>query len=528
MSVTETRPASPEPEVDEAPAPAPRVELPGLAGWLTTVDHKRVGRLWIGTAVLFLVVGSVAGGLLGIERIDSGFSLLSDETFGQVYTFHGEVAVFGFLVPLFIGLATAIVPLQVGARAIAFPRAATLAYWLYVASVGLLCASYLANGGPGGGSGVGVDLYLLALGAINVSICAALVPVLTTAYAMRAPGMTLLRAPLFTWSILVGGSLTLLASPVLVSQLIGLFVETHFGAGFPSSGYESITWFDALPQVYLLTVPVAGIAAEVVPPLTGSRLRRHADALVMIGAIGVLGMGAYAQDPDTFDDLVYVAVGLAAVLPALGLVGLLGDAARRGTPTFRAPLVLGLSGLGLFFLAVLAGALQVIDPLELQGTVWQAGQVHLVLYGAAVCGAFAGLWWWAPKLWGVHLGEWAGRGVAALTVLGALGLAVPDFVAGLLDDQPVLSSGPNGHDLTEVMNVLSAAGGVVAVLGILLAIGSLMANAIGRRGRPATDDPWGAGTLEWATTSPPPVDNFEGPLPMVTSPTPLFDPAEAR
>jgi heme/copper-type cytochrome/quinol oxidase subunit 1 len=528
MSVTETRPASsPEAEVDETVAPAPRIEQRGLAGWLTTVDHKRVGRLWIATAVLFLLGGSVVGGILGIERIDTGFSLLDDETFGQVYTFHGEVAVFGFLVPLFVGLGTAVVPLQVGARSIAFPRTATLAYWLYVASAGLLCAAYMANGGPGGGSDVGVDLYLLALGALNVSLCAALVPVLTTALSLRAPGMTLLRSPLFTWSIVVGGGLTLLTSPVLVSQLIGLFISTHFGEGFPTGGYESIGWFNSLPQVYLLTVPVAGIAAEVVPPLTASRLRSQAGALVLIGALGVLGIGAWAQDPDTFDDLLYVSVGLAAVLPALALIGLLGDAARSGTPALRAPLVLGFGGLVLLFLGALAGALQVIDPLELQGTVWEAGQVHLVLYGAAVCGGFAGLWWWAPKLWGVHLGEWAGRGVAALTILGALGLAVPDLVAGLLDDQPLLSPGPNGQSLTEVMNVLSAAGGILGALGILVAVGDLLGKAARRRGRPATDDPWGAGTLEWATTSPPPPDNFDGPLPVVTSATPLLDREEA-
>ena len=524
MSVTETRPSSsPEVDVDEAAAPALEAEPRGLTGWLTTVDHKRVGGLWIATAVLFLVVGSVIGGILGVERIDTGFSILDDETFGQVYTFHGEVAVFGFLVPLFIGLATAVVPLQVGARSIAFPRLATLAYWSYLASAGLLCAAYVANGGPGGGDAVGVDLYLLALGAINVALCAALVPVLTTALALRAQGMTLLRTPLFTWSVVVGGGLTLLTAPVLVSQLIGLYVRSHFGDGFPAGGYESIGWFSSVPQVYLLTVAAAGVAAEVIPPLTGSRLRSHAAAMVLLGALGVLGIGAYAQDPDTFDDLLYVGMGLAALLPALGLVGLLGDALRNGKPSPRAPLLLGAGALVLLFLGALVGAVQVIEPLELQGTVWEAGQVHLVLYGAAVLGAFAGLWWWAPKLWGVHLGEWAGRGVFALTFFGALLLAAPDLVAGLLDDQPLLRPGPDGQDLTGVMNVLSAAGGILGTLGILVALGDLLGNVVRRRGRPAPDDPWGAGTLEWATPSPPPPHNFAGPLPAVTSATPLLD-----
>jgi heme/copper-type cytochrome/quinol oxidase subunit 1 len=529
MSVTETRPpSSPEAGVEDVGAPVPQAELPGLAGWLTTVDHKRVGRLWIATAVLFLVAGSVAAVLLGIERIDTGFSVLDDETFGQVYTFQGEVLVFGFLVPLFVGVATAVVPLQVGTRAIAFPRLSTLAYWAYVASAGLLCAAYLANGGPGGGSDVGVDLYLLALGALNVATCAALVPVLTTALALRAPGMTLMRTPLFTWSVVVGGGLFLLAAPVLVSGLIGLYIETHFGGGFPGDGYESIQWAMSVPQVYLLAVPAAGVAAEVVPTMAGSRLRSHGAALVLLGALGVLGFGAYAQDPDTFDDLLYVGMGLAAVLPPLALLGLLGDGLRSGKPSPRAPLLLAMGGLVLLFLGALSGAVLVIEPLELQGTTWASGTVHLVVMGAGVLGAFAALWYWAPKLWGVLLGEWSGRAVFALVFLGALLLAGPELLAGLLEDQPVLSPGPpEGEDLVVVLNVLSAAGAVLATLGILVAVGDLLGKAARRRGRPATDDPWDGGTLEWATTSPPPLDNFPEPVPTVTSATPLRAEAEA-
>ena len=529
MSVTETRPpSSPEAGVEDVGAPVPQAELPGLAGWLLTVDHKRVGRLWIVTAVLFLVAGSVASVVLGIERIDTGFSVLDDETFGQVYTFSGEVLVFGFLVPLFVGVATAVVPLQVGTRAIAFPRLATLAYWAYVGSAGLLCAAYLANGGPGGGSDVGEDLYLLALGGLNVATCAALVPVLTTALSLRAPGMTLLRTPLFTWSIIVGGGLFLLSAPVLVSALVGLYVEAHFGDGFPGDGYQSIQWAMAVPQVYLLAVPAAGVAAEVAPTLAGSRLRSHGAALVIIGALGVLGFGAYAQDPDTFDDLLYVAMGLAAVLPPLALLGLLGDGLRSGKPSLRPPLLLAMGGLVLLFLGALSGAALVIDPLELQGTTWATGTFHLVVWGAGVLGAFAALWWWAPKLWGVLLGEWSGRAVFALVFLGALLLAGPELLAGLLEDQPVLSPGPpEGEDLVVVLNVLSTAGAVLGTLGILVAVGDLLGKAARRRGRPATDDPWGGGTLEWSTTSPPPADNFPEPVPTVTSATPLWAEAEA-
>ncbi|CAN5567572.1 cytochrome c oxidase subunit I [soil metagenome] len=529
MSVTDTRPeSSPGSELaDSGVSPALHAEAPGLAGWLTTVDHKRVAKLWIATSVVLLVVGSVTGGILGVERVDGGLSIFDGETFGQVHTFHGEVAVFGFLVPLFLGLATALVPLQVGARGIAFPRLATLAYWLYVVAAGLLGAAYAANGGPGGGSDVGVDLYLLALGALNVATMAALVPVLTTALALRVPGMTLLRTPLFTWSILIGGGLTLLTAPVLVARLIGLYVDAHFGGAFPAGGYEGIVWFTSVPQVYLLAVPAAGVAAEVVPVLTGHRLREHAAGIVVLGLMGVLGFGAFAQDPRTFDDLVYVGIGLAAVLPALALLGLLGDALRRSRPAPRAALLLAVGAVVHLLLGALAGATLVIEPLELQGTVWETAQVHYTLYGGAVLGAFAALWYWAPKLYGVHLGEWAGRAVFGLTFFGAILLAAPDLVSGLFGNQPLLATGPDDDGLVTAMNVLSALGGVLATIGVLVALGDLLGKVVRRQGRPATDDPWGGATLEWATTSPPPAGNFAGALPTVASPAPLLDTAEA-
>jgi cytochrome c oxidase subunit 1 len=521
MSLTDTRPEA----EAEAPAdPGARPEPRGLAGWLTTDDHKRVGRLWLATGVVLGVAGSAIGAILNVERVDSGLSLLDGETFGQVYGFHGEVAVFGFLVPVVLGLATYVVPLQVGAPEIAFPRNAALAYWTFLVSAGVLVGAYVANGGAGGGSRVGTDLYLLALGALNVATVMALVSVLTTISSLRAPGMTLLRIPLFTWSLLVGGGLTLLAAPVLVARLIETYVAHHFGGEWPGAAYDGIAWFWSLPQVYVLAVPAAGIALEVVPVLTGSRLRQHAAAIVVLGGLGVLGVGMFAQVPDTFDDLLYVVMGLAAVLPALGLVGLLADTVRRGRMVLRAPLLLALGATVQLALGALAGAALVIEPLELQGTVWEAAQVHYTLFGGAFLGLLAGVWWWAPKLWGVHLGEAAGRAVFALVFLASLLLATPDLVNGLFQNQPLLTADPGDDALTVTMNVVSAVGGVLGVLGVLVVVGELLGSVVRRRGTPAAGDPWGGATLEWATPSPPPAGNFPEPVPPVSSATPLLDP----
>ncbi len=519
MAMTETRTVEPDTapvtQHDTTPPPEPR----GLYGWLTTADHKRVGRMYLATSVVFLVVGSVVGGIIGVERIDTGLDILDGGTFGQVYTLHGEVAVLLFLVPFFIGLATYLVPLQVGASTIAFPRGAAAGYWGYLISGGLLVGAYAANGGPGGGSQVGVDLYLLSLLTLNLAALVAMVGILTTALGLRAPGMTLLRTPLFTWSMVVGGSLFVITAPVLMANVVHGYVDHHFGGD--GAAYGAITWFWSVPQVFLLAVPVAGVVAEIVPVLSRNSLRRHGSLVVVIGLMGVLGVGAWAQVPETFDDLLYVAIGLAAVLPVLALVGLLGETLRGGRPELRAPLLLAMGAVVHLLLGALAGATLVIEPLELEGTVWEAAQVHYTLYGGALLGAFAALWYWAPKIWGNHLGEAAGKAVFALTFFGAILLAAPDLVNGLFENRVLLDPGFEEDGLTVAMNGVSALGGVLGVLGVLVAFGDLLGSVVRRKGRPAGDNPWGGSTLEWSTSSPPPAGNFSSPIEPVTSPTPL-------
>jgi cytochrome c oxidase subunit I len=526
MSMTETRESTGARSVGATATeePAPSSGPAGLAGWLSTADHKRVGRLYLVTAVGFLVGGSVVGAVLGAERIDSGFTVLDEGTFAQVHTLHGEVSVLLFLVPFFLGLATYLVPLQVGAPDIAFPRGSATAYWTYLVSGLVLVGAYVADGGPTGGDPVAVDLYLLALMALALSTVLALISILTTIVTERAPGMTLLRTPLFAWSMLVGGGLTLLSAPVLVARLGDVYIAHRYG-GQPGS-YADISWFWAVPTVFLLVVPAAGVALEVVPVVARSRYRLHAAGIVILGAMGALGFGAFARLEEGrtgIGGIVFIAMGLASILPALALVGLVGDTVRRGRLALSASMLLALGAVVHLFLGALAGATSVIDPLELEGTVWQTAQMHYTLYGGAVLAAFAALWHWAPKIWGYHLGEPAGKVVFLLTFLGALLLAAPDLVSGLVEDQARRAVEAPDDALNVALNGVSLAGGVLGVLGILVAFGDLLGRVGRRKGLPAVDDPWGGHTLEWATPSPPPPGNFVGAIPVVTSPTPLLD-----
>jgi len=521
MAMTETRPA-PQAAAATAGAPADRA---GLAGWLSTSDHKRIGRLYIATALLFLLVGGVIGELLAVERVSNGFDVLTAGSFAQAYTFHGEVALWLFLVPLLLGIATFIVPLQVGSPEIAFPRGSATAYWSYVVSGGLLIGAYLANGGPSGGQPAAVDLHLLALAGLTVATLLGLVSVLTTALTMRAGGMALGDVPAFTWSVVVGGSLTLLTAPVLLARLAILYVTHHFGGSYDLNDYGAIGWMFSVPQVYLVAVPAAGVALEIVPVVSGRKLRRRGASMVIIGLLGVVGLGAWAQVPSSFDDFLYVAIGLAAIVPPLALLGLLADSLRNGRPAPRAALLLAMGSVLLLLAGAAVGALSVIDGLDLRGTVWEAAQVHLVLTGAAWLGALAAIWWWAPKLYGVVLSEAAGALAFVTTFVGTLVLAAPDLVNGMANDVPLRAT-HFGSSGARALNAVSAIGGGLVALGAVVVVLSLLAAGL-RKGQRAEADPWGGHTLEWSTTSPPPPSNFSAPVPPVTSPTPLLDEVDA-
>ena len=508
MAMTETSPVT-----DQTPAaaagtvaPAP-VDPAGLAGWLSTSDHKRVGRLWIVTSLVFLLAGGVLGELLGTERLSSGVDVLKNGTFAQVSTLHSEAAVLLFLVPFFLGLATYLVPLQVGSPEIAFPRGSATAFWGYVVGGLLLCGSYVADGGITGTTSTSIDLYLLSIVLIAASLALGAVSAVTTALTMRAPGLDLLDIPLFSWATVIGGGLLLLELPVLASRAIELFVQHHYGNEIGS--YRGISAFWSLPGTTLLTVMAAGVLLEVVPAIAGRALRFHAAGVIVLGAMGVLGIGGWVLDPKATDDLLYVGVGLAAVIPALALLGLLADTARAGAPKLKAPLVLALASALLLLAGAAAGGLEVIDPLHLIGTTWQAGQIHLALFGGGTLAAFAALWFWAPKIWGQHLSERAGFLVALLVLGGAVLLAVPDLVTGAAEDQPRAAVQWDSSDTVTTSNAISVAGGGLGALGAIVAIGAVASAAIRKRGVPAIDSPWGGWTLEWRTSSPPPPHNFE-------------------
>ena len=538
MTVTETPPeTSSDAPTEEAAAPLePPEHVGGLAGLLGSSDHKTVGRLWIGFSLLFLLVSLTTAVLVGFERFDlAELEVLGSSSYFQVWTLYRVAAVFLVGMPLFIGIATYVVPLQVGARSIAFPRAAAAAFWTWLVASGLVLASYAINGGPGGGEADGVQLWAAALGLLVAALVLASVCIVTTVLAYRADGMSLSRIPIFSWSMFVAGSVWLLSLPVLAANLLLIYLDHRYGQqlfGVDENVWPQVSWVFGQTQIYVVAIPALGIIGETLPVAARQPARSHQGGFVAIGLFGLLAFGADVQPffaPGTQDEFLYVAAGLITVLPVLALSGLWADVLRaRPRPRPTAALILAVAAWLMLLAAVVAGAIAVIEPLHLLGTSFVTGQMNYVLLGSLLA-AVAGLWHWGPKIWGGLLGEPAGRLGGALILLGTIAACLPDLISGLLDQPEFVESGYDPRGGVELCNLISAIGFAVVALGALLVLAAVVGGARrGRRGDPAVDaNPWGGETLEWATTSPPPWDNFEGDLDPVTSERPLATTTES-
>jgi heme/copper-type cytochrome/quinol oxidase subunit 1 len=523
-------------DVVEAPAgPVPSTPPTGLAAVVGSGDPRTVGKLFVGTSLLFLLMAGVVAVLVGFERVDlSGFEVLDSDVVRQVFTLQSIAAVFLGILPLLIGLATAVVPLQVGASTVAFPRASAAAYWTFLASGGVVLAAYALDGGPFGNDGEAVALFVAAFIALLVALAVATVSVVTTVLTLRAPGMSLRRAPLFSWSMVVGGTVWLLTLPVLAAVMLLVYVDLRYGQQFlgGSDGvYDRIAWSFWQPTLYVFAVPALGIIADVVPVFARRRHHRHTTAMALIGLFGALAFGAWAQigfsvdgqsDPtDWLYDGVWIAVGFLAVVAVVGLLGLWAATLGRGQVRLGTPLILALFAGLLIGGGVAAGAVTVIEEANVLTTTWASGQEILMVLGTLVAAA-AGLAFWAPKIYGKLLPDGLVRLGATLLTIGAGVAAVAYGIAGLYDQPRSIAASLEGVseiDTVETLNLVAAVGLAVAVAGALAVVGASLAP---KRGRAVADDPWEGHTLEWATTSPPPVGNFAT-LPEVTSEAPLYD-----
>ena len=555
MTVTETRPAAAA-ETSVSTEPLPPAEPSGLAGFLATGDHKKIGRTYIVFALIALLVTTIMNLVLSVERVgQEGFEIFDAETYFQALTVSSQTLVFMVILPLFIGLGIYITPLQVGARTIAFPRAAAASLWGFILGSALVIASYGINGGPGGGDAEAVDLWILSSGVLVASLGLGAVCVVTTVLTLRTPGMSLDRIPPFSWSMLVSGVLWLFTLPVMLGLFLLIYLDHRYGRIAIGGNYDLYGWLHWTirpPQVFLWALPVFGILGEIVPVMARQRQRLYRTMMTMVGIVGMLGFGAWtvavwqgltvdvqgaAEVFGVYDNWLFLATLVVIGLPMLIILGGLTDTVVRGHGArLTAPLVYaGLAAL-LVFGAAVAAAVSVVESFQLLETTWMQGVSSLVLLGAVLAG-LGGIQYWSVKIWGKALPDGSALVTALIIAAGAVIVAAGEFVAGVYDQPDILliaanpATAPfNGvlvvRGAVDTGNIAATVGWAIVMLGaavfVLTMIGALVAKNKGK----ADPDPWDGQTLEWATASPPVHGNFDQ-VPLVISEAPLLDTREA-
>ncbi|NBN90263.1 MAG: hypothetical protein EBV24_08175 [Actinobacteria bacterium] len=507
----------------------------GIGSWATTTDHKKIGRLFVGTALVLAAAAAVVGALLGFERISaSGYSILDLDSIEQLNALYRVVLAFGVALPLMLGIAIAIVPLQIGSKAISFGRVALFGFWMWFAGLGVIIYSIAANGGPGGGNAKMVDLFLIGVIVTAAGGLAATVSLVTTVLTSRAPGMDLSRVPMLSWASLTGGVALLLTLPVVIGTTIYLYVDHHYGRlafGANKGVNDWLGWSLTQPQTYVFGAVGVGVVAEIATVAGGRRHPLRAILLVGAGVLTVAALGGATQvqhavtwtdssGSDRVKDLIPFLIFNG--LPLLGALVVLAGSAfalAKGKPRIIAPLVPAFLGLGMVLAGMAGHLIGQFGPAGLAGTVFEEGEFNYVVYGTLLIGIGA-VAYWGPKLWGRSLPQSAVFGLGALGFLGTVLASLPLYVAGFANQPAGVVDGFTYGGPQELWNALAAIGqGVIALTVILFILTALRAF---RSGEVAGDDPWDAQTLEWSVSSPAPADNFAS-VPVVASAEPLLD-----
>jgi cytochrome c oxidase subunit 1 len=520
-----------------AAPPRPRATLVEL---LASTDHKSIARRLVALSILFFLGGGVMALTMRTELAEPGLQVVSTADYNALFTMHGSVMIYLFLTPIALALGVYLVPLQVGARDVAEPRLALAGLWLVAFGGTTMLSGFLTVGGPGSATWIGVDplsqtantpamgmdLWILGValavtGQIGLAWC-----VLRTALRRRTAGMTLLRMPVFTWTMVATCLMVLFAFPVLVAAMGMLWTERRFGSDLVGPlTYQHLFWFYGHPVVYVMFFPFVGASAEALATFAGRRLFGYRFFVASLLAFSALSMTVWAHHLFTtgrVTDRYFALTSTALVVPAgveyFDLVATLWG----GRMQWRTPLLFALAFLLQFLVGGLTGIWVAAPALDFHAnnSYFVVAHFHYTLFAGSAFGLFAGLYLWWPKITGVRLGERLGRAHFALWVVGANLTFLPMFRLGQDGMPRRVADYPRDAGWT-TLNTLSTVGAYLVALGALAFLANLLLSHA--RARPVAGDAWGCGqTLEWATGSPPPRHNFDA-VPPVRSHAPLLD-----
>jgi cytochrome c oxidase subunit 1 len=517
--------------------------MTGWVGALASTDHKRIGMNLGIASFLFFLAGGVFALLMRTQIAQPNLHFVSDDTYSQLFTMHGSTMIYLFVTPMAIALALYLVPLQIGASRLSGPRVALMGFYVWLSGGLIMESGWLTSDGPGRSGwfsyvplsdatntpGVGMDLWVLGviLAAAGKTIMGACV--LATIARRRAPGMALLRMPVFTWTELASMLMVVGAFPVLIVAMVLLFIDrqgVHIYSGFSGAiDYQDMFWFFGHPVVYVMFFPYLGAAAEAIATSARKKWFGYLAFVMSILAFAALSMSVWAHHMYTTGGVTnqYFAFTstLLAVPAGIEYFDTVGTMIG-GSLVLRTSMLFGL----VFFLQFLIGGLSGIfvgSPVldyQAHDTYFVIGHFHYTLFAGSVFGFFAGVYHWFPKLTGALLRESLGKLQLVVLMIGTNMTFFPMFILGQ-DGMPRRISRYPTHPGWGTLNLVETIGAGIIALGILIFIANVVVSL--RRRVIAGDDPWGGHTLEWATTSPPPPENFVAPLPPVRSYAPLLD-----
>jgi cytochrome c oxidase subunit I len=517
--------------------------IPGWVGGATSTDHKRIGlNLGVCSLAFFLIGGLFALGMRA-QLSQPNSHLFSDDTYNALFTMHGSTMIYLFVTPMAIAMAMYLVPLQIGAVSVSAPRVALAGFWIWLWGGVIMQTGWFTDTGPGRDGwfaytplsngtntpGIGQDLWvvgviLAALGMLLMAAC-----VTATIARRRAPGMALLRMPVFTWTALVSVLMVIGAFPVLIVTMVLLYIDRHGGhiyTGFSGAiDYQELFWFFGHPVVYVMFFPYLGAAAEAIAVNARKRWFGYVPFVASIMAFGALSMAVWSHHMFTTGGVTnqyFAFTSTLLVIPAgieyFDMAGTL----IGGSLVMRTSMLFALA----FFIQFLVGGLSgifVASPVldyHVNDSYFIIGHFHYTLFAGSVFGFFAGVYHWFPKLTGAFLRERLGKLQLIVMVIGTNMTFFPMFFLGEEGMPRRISRYPT-HPGWQTLNVIETIGAGIIAFGVLLFLINLWISL--RTRIPAGDDPWEGHTLEWATSSPPPRHNFVRALPPIRSYAPLLD-----
>jgi cytochrome c oxidase subunit 1 len=535
VAVIEARP--------RAIAPRPRG---WVLSWLTTTDHKKIGILYLVNSFAFFVIGGIFALLMRTELARPGTQILAPHAYNQLFTIHGTLMIFLVIFPMLAGFGNYFVPLHIGALDMAFPRINALSFWLLPVGGLTILSGFLAKGGaaaagwtsyvPVSVQGLaGQDLWIAGLLIVGTASILGGINFIVTILRLRAPGMTMMRLPIFVWSILAQSLLVVLATPVLTAGLIMLFADRRLGTSFfdPTRGgnvllWQHTFWFFGHPEVYILILAAWGVITEILPVFSGKPLFGYPAVILSFLMITALSFTVWAHHMFATGavELPFFSITTEMISIPTGVLFFIWLATLwRGKIRLEPPMLFALGFIAMFLIGGIDGVWMASPAIDfaITDTYWVVAHLHYVLFGGTLFGIMAAMYFWFPKITGRMLSKRLGQWHFWLQLVGFNLTFFPMHILGLRGmPRRIADYAPDRG--WSFLNLVATVGSFVIAVSIAVFLVNVFVTL--RKPRTVSADPWQGNTLEWATSSPPPPHNFDA-LPKIRSNRPVFDARQA-